>query len=135
MDDLIRRSDAIALCKMALDDDWEPEYAEDRLNELPAVDAVEVVRCRECEFDGACNIHDAIIDGIAAIGTEVEGTVYEPEIYCPMKKIASCMAYVIGAWCCGYVTALHQDNAWLSAFVTLATIIAGFWHCHNLDIL
>ena len=37
MDDLISRQAAIDLMRMALEDDWEPDYATDRINELPSV--------------------------------------------------------------------------------------------------
>ena len=36
MDDLISRQAAIDLMRMALEDDWEPDYATDRINELPS---------------------------------------------------------------------------------------------------
>ena len=39
--DLIRRGDAIDICEMAIDDSWEYDYADDRMFEIPAVDAVE----------------------------------------------------------------------------------------------
>lgn len=48
--DLIRRSDAIDLLELAIDDSWEYDYATDRMYEIPAVDAVEVVRCGQCQF-------------------------------------------------------------------------------------
>ena len=37
MNDLINRQAAIDLMRMALEDDWEPDYATDRINELPSV--------------------------------------------------------------------------------------------------
>lgn len=46
--DLIRRGDAKDLAVLAVDDTWEAAYTGDRFDELPAVDAVEVVRCRDC---------------------------------------------------------------------------------------
>lgn len=36
MRDLISRQAAIDLMRMALEDDWEPDYATDRINELPS---------------------------------------------------------------------------------------------------
>ena len=36
--DYVSRKAAIELLKMALDDDWELEYAADRLSEIPAAD-------------------------------------------------------------------------------------------------
>lgn len=48
--DLIRRGDAIDLCEMAIDDSWEYDYAEDRMFEIPAVDAVEVIHARPVKF-------------------------------------------------------------------------------------
>lgn len=53
--DLIRRGDAIDLCIMAIDDSWEYDYAEDRMFEIPAVDAVEVVRCKSCDMANDCS--------------------------------------------------------------------------------
>lgn len=44
MKDYIEREAACELLAMALDDDWEPEYAADRLNEVPAADVKPVVR-------------------------------------------------------------------------------------------
>ena len=41
--DYISRQDAADLLTMALDDDWEVEYAKDRLNEIPTADVVEWV--------------------------------------------------------------------------------------------
>ena len=46
----ISREEASDLLEMALSDDWEPEYAQDRLSEIPAADVVEVVRCKDCKF-------------------------------------------------------------------------------------
>lgn len=43
MDDYISREAVSDLLAMALIDDWEPEYARDRLSEIPAADVVEVV--------------------------------------------------------------------------------------------
>jgi len=68
MDDLIRRKDAILEIQAHgvgsfdfEEDDWAPAQAEryviSRLNKIPAVDAVEVVRCGECRYmqpDGRC---------------------------------------------------------------------------------
>ena len=66
--DCISREAAIELLKMALDDDWEPEYAADRLSDIPAADVRPVRRgkwidhqedrwiyakCSECE-----TVHD-----------------------------------------------------------------------------
>lgn len=51
--DLIRRGDAIDLCIMAIDDSWEYDYAEDRMFEIPAVDAVPMDfhdRCMQIEI-------------------------------------------------------------------------------------
>lgn len=42
--DYISREAAIELLTMALDDEWEPEYATDRMNEIPAADVRPVVR-------------------------------------------------------------------------------------------
>jgi len=36
MDDSISRQAAIDLMLMAIDEDWEPDYATDRMNELPS---------------------------------------------------------------------------------------------------
>ena len=44
MAEYIEREAALELLKMALDDDWEPEYAADRLSEIPAADVRPVVR-------------------------------------------------------------------------------------------
>ena len=44
MKDYIGREAACELLAMALDDDWEPEYAADRMNEIPAADVQPVVR-------------------------------------------------------------------------------------------
>jgi hypothetical protein len=69
MDDLIRRGDAIDLCEMAIDDSWEYDYATDRMFEIPAVDAVEVVRCRECghykpsKYNASTAHYCGVIDG------------------------------------------------------------------------
>ena len=46
--DHISREAASDLLAMALIDEWEPEYAQDRLSEIPAADVVEVVRCKDC---------------------------------------------------------------------------------------
>ena len=62
MDDLISRQAAIELLRMALDDSWEPDYASDRMGDIPAADVRPVVRgkwtlnkdgsgtCSECGF-------------------------------------------------------------------------------------
>ena len=44
--DLIRRSDAIKAIANDGDEQW---WYEERINEVPAVDAVEVVRCKVCK--------------------------------------------------------------------------------------
>lgn len=44
MDDFISREEASDLLAMALIDEWEPEYAQDRLSEIPAADVRPVVR-------------------------------------------------------------------------------------------
>lgn len=44
MTDYISREAASDLLAMALMDDWEPEYAQDRLSEIPAADVRPVVR-------------------------------------------------------------------------------------------
>ena len=44
MKDYIEREAACELLAMALDDDWEPEYAANRMNEIPAADVRPVVR-------------------------------------------------------------------------------------------
>ena len=49
MSDLIERSDAGELLKMAIEDSWEPDYANDRLLEIPSVEP-EIVRCQDCEY-------------------------------------------------------------------------------------
>ena len=48
--DCISREAAIELLKMALDDDWEPEYAADRLSDIPAADVRPVVTCGKCKY-------------------------------------------------------------------------------------
>ena len=63
--DCISREAAIELLKMALDDDWEPEYAADRLSEIPAADVRPVVRGKWIDTDNyyqrwkcsACGCH------------------------------------------------------------------------------
>ena len=44
MKDYIEREAACELLAMALDDDWEPKYAADRMNNIPAADVRPVVR-------------------------------------------------------------------------------------------
>lgn len=54
VEDIICRQAAIDLMQMALEDDWEPDYATDRINELPpAQPTADVVECvqRNEEFD------------------------------------------------------------------------------------
>lgn len=61
MKDYIEREAACELLAMALDDDWEPEYAADRMNEIPAADVRPVVRGKwipdydyaEYDYDGS----------------------------------------------------------------------------------
>lgn len=45
--DLIRRSDTLKSIANDGDEHW---WYEERINEVPAVDAVEVVRCRHCKY-------------------------------------------------------------------------------------
>ena len=49
MDDLISRAEAIDVMLMAIDDDWEPDYATDRMNELPSTQP-EIIRCKDCKY-------------------------------------------------------------------------------------
>lgn len=49
MADYISREAASDLLAMALIDEWETEYAQDRLSEIPAADVVEVVRGKDCK--------------------------------------------------------------------------------------
>ena len=49
MKEYIEREAARDLMERALEDDWEIQYANDRLRDIPAADVVEVVRCRECK--------------------------------------------------------------------------------------
>lgn len=52
MDDLISRQNAIDLMLVALDDDWEPEYARDRMMELPTAHRPVDEWCTDCsEYD------------------------------------------------------------------------------------
>ena len=46
----IEREAARDLMEQALVDDWEIQYADDRLDEIPAADVVEVVRCKDCRW-------------------------------------------------------------------------------------
>lgn len=50
MKEYIEREAARDLMERALEDDWEIQYADDRLDEIPAADVVEVVRCRDCRY-------------------------------------------------------------------------------------
>jgi len=50
MKEYIEREAARDLMERALEDDWEIQYANDRLRDIPAADVVEVVRCRECKW-------------------------------------------------------------------------------------
>ena len=53
MDDIISRQAAIELLRMALDDSWEPDYASDRMGDIPAADVRPVVRGEWiCLYDG-----------------------------------------------------------------------------------
>lgn len=84
MDDLISRQAAIDILTMALDDDWETDYATDRMNEIPsAVDAVEVrygkwqiefgksfVSCSECGF---CIVRIAEFNYCPNCGAKMKG--------------------------------------------------------------
>ena len=49
MKEYIEREAARDLMEQALVDDWEIQYADDRLDEIPAADVVLVVRCGECK--------------------------------------------------------------------------------------
>lgn len=49
MKDLIDRQAAIDVMLMAIDDDWEPDYATDRMNELPSAQP-EIIRCKDCKY-------------------------------------------------------------------------------------
>ena len=66
MADYISREAAIELLTTALDDDWEPEYAQDRLSEIPTADVRPVVLCRDCKhfdpYPGDCT--DGGIEGV-----------------------------------------------------------------------
>lgn len=76
MDDMIRRSDVLNLAKdiVFTDDKGRPVYKHicvnlDHVRSIPAVDAVEVVRCRECvhlepfrQHDGFCKIDGMLRD-------------------------------------------------------------------------
>lgn len=50
MEDLISRAEAIDVMLMAIDDDWEPDYATDRMNELPSAQP-EQTDCEYCHQD------------------------------------------------------------------------------------
>lgn len=47
MSDLIERQAAIDVMLTALDDDWESDYAKDRMRELPSAQP-DITRCKEC---------------------------------------------------------------------------------------
>ena len=49
-DDYIKRKDAVDIMLSALSDDWEEDYAYDRLDEIHAADVVEIVRYKDCKF-------------------------------------------------------------------------------------
>ena len=40
------------------------------INEQPTVDAVEVVRCKDCKNNGACSIQDAMNCGMTTVNGE-----------------------------------------------------------------
>jgi hypothetical protein len=48
MKEYIEREAARDLMEQALADEWEIQYADDRLDEIPAADVEEVVRCKDC---------------------------------------------------------------------------------------
>ena len=50
MKEYIEREAARDLMEQALADEWEIQYADDRLDEIPAADVVEVVRCKDCRW-------------------------------------------------------------------------------------
>ena len=62
-DDLISRAAAIDVMLAALDDDWESDYAKDRMCELPSAQP-EIIRCRDCLMHGVCRFEKAFgLDG------------------------------------------------------------------------
>lgn len=50
MKEYIEREAARDLMEQTLADEWEIQYADDRLDEIPAADVVEVVRCQDCKW-------------------------------------------------------------------------------------
>jgi len=50
MKEYIEKDAARDLMERALEDDWEIQYANDRLRDIPAADVVEVVRCKGCRY-------------------------------------------------------------------------------------
>lgn len=50
MKEYIEREAVRDLMERALEDDWEIQYAKDRLSDIPAADVVEVVRCKDCKW-------------------------------------------------------------------------------------
>ena len=62
-DELISRAAAIDVMLAALDDDWESDYAKDRMCELPAAQP-EIIRCMDCLMHGVCRFEKAFgLDG------------------------------------------------------------------------
>ena len=85
MSDLIRREDALACFHDWLDEYWH-EHTADEMTEYaaieapPSVDAVEVVRCRDCKFYNNHGLKDACYDEDACHWSEVEQP--NPDDYC-----------------------------------------------------
>ena len=48
MDDLISRQAAIDILEVAINDDWEFDYAKDRMIELSV--QPEIIRCKDCKY-------------------------------------------------------------------------------------
>lgn len=85
--DLIRRGDAIDLCEMAIDDSWEYDYATDRMFEIPAVDAVEVCRCKDCRYGTIDQYSAGEYVVVCNAPKKRPGTdVYALDWYCPMGQ-------------------------------------------------
>lgn len=81
MSDLIRREAALAILHECGGDEITPPNMIEmrgRMYKLPAVDAVEVVRCKDCEWGGKCEVEcllreiDKIADPYCAAGKRRE---------------------------------------------------------------
>ena len=61
MSDPIERQDAIDLMQMALEDDWEPDYATDRINELPSAQSEDYTELKR-EFLRMASYIDVLLE-------------------------------------------------------------------------